>query len=119
MESSKVNGVNTVPKIDEDCRICETMEHPTNDCPTIPAFKEVLHYQANFMNLVKISYPSPYLDTYNLGWRNHPNFNWRDDNVAVPSTHGSLNFVPYYPPPKKSLEDTLQQFMQTQSTINN
>ena len=38
--------------------------------------------------------------------------------VAAP-THGSLNFVPYNPPPKKSLEDTLQQFMQTQSTINN
>ena len=38
--------------------------------------------------------------------------------VASP-THDSPNFVPYNPPPKKSLEDTLQQFMQTQSTINN
>ena len=53
MELRKVNGINTVPKIDEVCRICETMEHPTNDCPTIPAFKEVLHDQANAMNMVK------------------------------------------------------------------
>ena len=67
----------------------------------------------------KKSYPSPYLETHNSGWRNHPNFSWRNDNVVAPPTHGSSNFVPYNPPPNKSLEDTLQQFMQTQSTINN
>ena len=39
--------------------------------------------------------------------------------MVAPPTHDSLNFVPYNPPPKKSLKDTLQQFMQTQSTINN
>ena len=119
MELRKVNGINIVPKIDEVCRICETMEHPTNECPTILAFKEVLHDQANAMNMVKKSYPSPYSETYNSGWRNHPNFSWRNDNVVASPTHDSSNFVPYNPPPKKSLEDTLQQFMQTQSTINN
>ena len=39
--------------------------------------------------------------------------------MVAPPTHGSSNCVPYNPPPKKSLEDALQQFMQTQSTINN
>ena len=39
--------------------------------------------------------------------------------MVAPPTHGSSSFVPYNPPPKKSLEGTLQQFMQTQSTINN
>ena len=43
MELRKVNGVNIVPKIDEVFRICETMEHHTNECPTILAFKEVLY----------------------------------------------------------------------------
>ena len=74
MELRKVNGINTVPKIDEVCRICETMEHPTNECPTIPAFKKVFHDQANAMNMVKKSYSSPYSETYNFGWNNHPNF---------------------------------------------
>ena len=107
MELRKVNGFNTVPKIDKVFRICETMEHPTNEFPTILAFKEVLHDQANAMNMVKKkSYPSPYSKTYNLGWRNHPNFSWRNDNVVAPPTHGSANFVPYNPLPKKSLEDT-------------
>ncbi|KAK9991421.1 hypothetical protein SO802_026406, partial [Lithocarpus litseifolius] len=69
MELRKGNGINIVPKINEVCRICETMEL-TNECPTIPTFKVVLHDQANAMTM-------------------------------------------------KSLEDTLQQFMQTQSTINN
>ena len=53
MELRKVNEVNTMPKIDEVCRICKTMEYPTNECPTIPAFKEVLPDQANAMNMVK------------------------------------------------------------------
>ena len=74
MELRKVNGINTMPKVDEVCIICETMEHPIDECPTILAFKEVLHDQANAMNMVKKSYPSPYSETYNLGWRNHPNF---------------------------------------------
>ena len=36
--------------------------------------------------------------------------------MVAPPTHGSLKFVPYNPLP---IEDALQQFMQTQSTINN
>ena len=74
MELRKVNGINTVPKIDEVCRICEIMEHPTNECATIPTFKEVLHDQANAMNMVQKSYSSPYSETYNYRWKNHPNF---------------------------------------------
>ena len=59
MELRKVNGIDIVSKIDEVCRIYETMEHPTNECPTIPAFKEVLHDQANAMNMMKKSHPFP------------------------------------------------------------
>ena len=39
MELRKVNGVTIVPKIDKVCRICETIEHTTNEFPTIPTFK--------------------------------------------------------------------------------
>ena len=101
MELRKVNEVITLPKIDEVCRNCETMEQPTNECPTILAFKEGLHDQANAINMVKKSYLSPYSETYNLGWSNHQNFSWRNDNVVIPSTHGSSNFVPFNPPFKK------------------
>jgi len=32
------------------CQICETNEHSTNDCPTLPSFKECLHEQAYALN---------------------------------------------------------------------
>jgi len=35
------------------CQICETNEHSTNDCPTLPSFKECLHEQAHTLNSFK------------------------------------------------------------------
>jgi hypothetical protein len=32
------------------CQICETNEHSTNDCPTLPSFKGCLHEQVNALN---------------------------------------------------------------------
>ena len=32
------------------CQICETNKHATNDCPTLPSFKECLHEQAHALN---------------------------------------------------------------------
>ena len=32
------------------CQICETNEHSTNDCPTLPCFRECLHKQAHALN---------------------------------------------------------------------
>ena len=53
MELRKVSGINIMPKIDDVYKVCGTMDHLTNECPTIPAFKEVLHDQENAMNMVK------------------------------------------------------------------
>jgi hypothetical protein len=116
MELRKVNEITPVQK-EEVCGICEIMGHATHECPTIPAFKEVLHDQANAMNTYKKPFQSPYSETYNSGWRNHPNFSWRNENNA-PSPEGPSNSVTYNPPHKKTLKDTLQTFMQGQSTIN-
>ncbi|GMP52903.1 hypothetical protein CsSME_00018559 [Camellia sinensis var. sinensis] len=74
MELRKVNEIITVPKRENVCDICETMGHLTHECPTIPAFKEVLHDQANAINTFKKLVSSLYSETYNPGWRNHPNF---------------------------------------------
>ena len=116
MELRKVNEITPFQK-EEVCGICEIMGHATHECPTIPAFKEVLHDQANAMNTYKKPFQSPYPETYNPGWRNHPNFSWRNENNAPPP-QGPSNSVTYNPPHKRTLEDTLQTFMQGQSTIN-
>ena len=68
MELSQAN-IGRVPVIDESiCEICESNAHLAKECPTIPAFKEVLHEQANFAN----NYKRPFSDTYNPSRRNHP-----------------------------------------------
>jgi hypothetical protein len=35
---------------DIECQICETNKHSSNDCPTLPSFKECLHEQAHALN---------------------------------------------------------------------
>jgi hypothetical protein len=62
------------------CQICETNEHSTNDCPTLPSFKECLHEQVYALNSFQRPNHKPYSQTYNPGWRNHPNFNWKSNN---------------------------------------
>jgi len=49
------------------CQICETNEHSTNDCPTLPSFKECLHEQAHALNSFQRPNHNPYSQTYNPG----------------------------------------------------
>ena len=67
------------------CHICDTHDHATKDCPTLPSFKECLHEQANYVNNYKKPILDPFSPSYNPGWKNHPNFSWRNDNNAQPS----------------------------------
>jgi len=62
------------------CQICETNKHSTNDYPTLSYFKECLHEQANTLNSFQRPHLNPYSQMYTLGWRNHPNFNWKSNN---------------------------------------
>ncbi|KAG6725844.1 hypothetical protein I3842_02G050900 [Carya illinoinensis] len=129
MELKKVNEVHVIPKFSEKCGICEDHEHSTNECPTIPAFKEVLLDQSNAVNMIHKPYSGPYSNSYNPGWRSHPNLSWRGDQHVTPATlaPGPSQLAIQAPPmQKKGLEDTvqqlsvtLQQFMQGQATLNN
>jgi hypothetical protein len=42
------------------CQICETNEHLTNDCPTLPSFKKCLHEQAHALNSFQRPNHNPY-----------------------------------------------------------
>ncbi|XP_026400435.1 uncharacterized protein LOC113296342 [Papaver somniferum] len=116
----KPNVVKVADSVEHACGICESLEHYTKDCPTIPAFQEVLHDQANSIDAYKRPFSSPYSETYNPNWRNHPNFSWRNgptmNGLNVPQGLSSSN--PYVPPHKNNLEDTLQTFVQGQTQIN-
>ena len=72
------------------------------------------------MNNFKRPYTSSFLDSYNQGWRNHPNFSWRNDNNAytMPS-QGTTNLPPYASSCSRNLEETMQASIQGQTNINN
>ncbi|RVW18232.1 hypothetical protein CK203_111993 [Vitis vinifera] len=47
------------------------------ECPTIPAVREMFGDQANVVDQLKPNNYAPYGSTYNSNWRNHPNFSWK------------------------------------------
>jgi len=106
------------------CQICET-----NDCPTLPSFKECLHEQAHALNSFQRPSHNLYSQTYNPGWRNHPNFSWKSDNnnaqTSPPPFQAHHNFQnshgytpSYASSPRRNLEETLHAFIEKQETIN-
>jgi hypothetical protein len=60
----------------EPCSFCSSTMHQVNNCPTAVNYTDVSNEQVN----VAFSRPSndPYSNTYNPGWRNHPNFSWKN-----------------------------------------
>jgi hypothetical protein len=107
----------------------ETNDHSTNDCPTLPSFRDCLHEQAYALNSFLRPNHNPYSQTYNPGWRNHPNFSWKSGNnnaqTSQPPFQAHHNFqnshgyAPLYvPPPKRNLEETLHAYIEKQETIN-
>ena len=122
LELKKNNQVKSVQEI--ACLICELKDHSTKDCPTLPSFKECLHEQVNVLNTFKKPNFDPHSQNYNPGWRNHPNFSWKNENFAQSSQppfqnqQNFQNYTPYVPPPRKNLEDTLHTFISKQESIN-
>ncbi|XP_057953961.1 uncharacterized protein LOC131148254 [Malania oleifera] len=45
LQMKRVNEVTTGPRLENVCAICETQEHSTSECPTIPSLKEVISGQ--------------------------------------------------------------------------
>ncbi|KAL6326088.1 hypothetical protein AAG906_000963 [Vitis piasezkii] len=59
------------------CTICQSCDHVVDECPTIPAMREMLGDQANVVGQFRPNNNAPYGNTYNSSWRNHPNFSWK------------------------------------------
>ncbi|XP_042953658.1 uncharacterized protein LOC122290157 [Carya illinoinensis] len=93
LELKKVDEMHVLPSI-EKCNICEDTGYVTNACPTISAFKEVLLDQSNPVHMISKNFSKPYSNTYNAGWRSHPNFSWKNEQPG-PSTQGQSQYTPY------------------------
>ena len=52
------------------------VDHLAQDCPTYGEMQGVYKEQCNTLGIFQKPY-SPYSNTYNPGWRNHPTFSWK------------------------------------------
>ena len=99
-------GINYVNQVQsETCSICASPMHTTKMCPSAAGYPDFYTEQANTLNNYGKPFTSPFLETYNPNWRNHPNFSWRQNqlptNVGGQQVHQQNQFRPptqAYPP---------------------
>ncbi|KAL5837028.1 hypothetical protein ACOSQ3_014197 [Xanthoceras sorbifolium] len=70
----------TVARVEsqDNCFICGGVDHLAQVCPTLSEMRGVYEEQCNSLGTYRKPF-SPYSNTYNPGWRNHPNFSWKND----------------------------------------
>ena len=88
LELKKNDHVKSVQNI--SCYVWDSTDHSTQDYSTLLALRKSLHEQVNVVENFKRPNPNLYFQTYNSGWRNYPNFSWRNDNHAQSSQPVSL-----------------------------
>ena len=65
------------------CGICSNMGHQIDMCPILQEdTNEHVHAMGGYQNQQR-KY-DPYSNTYNLGWRDHPNFSYGNQTQVVP-----------------------------------
>jgi hypothetical protein len=73
--------------------ICASPMHTAQNFPSTLIYSEYLMEQANAFNDYRKQSNRPYLETYNPGWRNHPNFSWKRNLGGAPQNANNQ-----YPP---------------------
>ncbi|CAL1380994.1 unnamed protein product [Linum trigynum] len=92
------------------CQWCESTHHTVEDCQ---AMKESTtpQEQVNFINNVRRN--DPYSNTYNEGWRQHPNISWGGANSIPPVPQGPPGFQrPPYQPRQGQFQQSQQSLYQ-------
>ena len=82
LDDLEAKGVQEVQMVNEEvtqlCLICKSTEHGVQSCPTLLVVQDMFSEQANALGTYKqYSTNSPFSNTYNPGWRNHPNLSWK------------------------------------------
>ncbi|GKV04420.1 hypothetical protein SLEP1_g16575 [Rubroshorea leprosula] len=66
------------------CELCGQFGHASVECQVGNSVQSS-NEQANFVSSGGRSNFNPYSNTYNPGWRSHPNFSWSNNQVRIPS----------------------------------
>ncbi|KAK8681373.1 hypothetical protein V6N13_053777 [Hibiscus sabdariffa] len=101
--NSLVSGKNNSARA---CGICTMTDHPTDCCPALQ--EETVNAVGNFPGPPQRPY-NPHSNTYNPGWRDHPNLNYAPNPTYQPRPPQQ-----YQPPNKPSLETLMERLVQSQ-----
>ncbi|KAG8475171.1 hypothetical protein CXB51_031769 [Gossypium anomalum] len=122
MLSNQVNLLNK--KIDG--LLGSTQVHPVMRCDSngggvlteYPPFNPTTEEeQANYMSNNNFrSQNNPYSNTYNAGWKNHPNFSWGGQGNQRPQNPQGFQQLPYQQEKKSNLEEMLSKFISVSET---
>ncbi|XP_020243612.1 uncharacterized protein LOC109821792 isoform X2 [Asparagus officinalis] len=117
-------SINSVASTSIACEICGYVGHSTLECqlgnPSSlnTSDNEHVNYVNNFNQKGDL-----FSNTYNPGWKNHPNFSYRNPpgNSMPASNFGPPGFrAPQsnLPPQRSNLENMMEKFVMTQSKLN-
>ncbi|XP_050876470.1 uncharacterized protein LOC127080180 [Lathyrus oleraceus] len=76
----------TIAVVTPNCELCGTHGHNNIDCKLFPGIPS---------DQVNYTQGNPYSNTYNLGWRNHSNFSYKNNNAWFPP-NPTLSIPPGY-----------------------
>ena len=86
-QRTSILSLGLIQSIQEACCLCASPTHHMSDCPT--AAQLPLFIQEQVQAAQGFSKPNfdPYSNTFNLGWRNHPNFSWKNSQTPSQTTN--------------------------------
>ncbi|XP_070667562.1 uncharacterized protein [Malus domestica] len=108
--------VSSMPNAQEACIICSETPYDITQCPNKDSYPELVQKHVNMVNNFIRPKSDPYSNTYNPGWKNHPNLSWggnqqpRQYQQSYQSTSETK---------KPSLEDQMSKLVQHMSALSN
>ena len=112
------NSFNANPS--SGCEICSG-PHSASECMAGKSSAPSSGEQVNFVGNPQRGNQGPYSTTYNPGWRNHPNFSWRNENQALnpppgfPKQASAQNAYSQQQPTQ--MEELMRSYMQKTDTL--
>ncbi|CAN6544766.1 unnamed protein product [Malus baccata var. baccata] len=109
-------NVSSMPNAQEACIICSETTHDITQCPNKDSYPELVQEHVNMVNNFIRPRSDPYSNTYNPGWKNHPNLSWGGNQQPhqYQQSYQSTSETK-----KPSLEDQMSQLAQHMSALSN
>ena len=117
----EVQAVTEPPVPLQSCFNCQSTSHQGNQCPIAPSIRDLMQEQANIVDQSRHPISAPYGNTYDLDWRNHPNFLWKPKPPAYTPTGSQQQQTPPSSPVEQAivnLSKVVGHFVEEQKTVN-